>query len=180
MSRSVEVLQAGVQTLNTLPAGRAEEQLATCCAARAWVARVVAGRPYADLDELLTVSDRAIQELGPDDLAEALAAHPRIGQRVGGSSTEAAWSRQEQSGMDDADAEVRAALREGNVAYEERFDQVFLIRAAGRSAAEMLAELHRRLASDPADERAEVTEQREVAEQLRQITRLRLERLLQS
>ena len=173
MSRSVEVLQAGVQTLNTLPAGRAEEQLATCCAAGAWVARVVAGRPYADLDELLTASDRAIRELGPDDLAEALAAHPRIGQRVGGSSTEAAWSRQEQSGMDDADAEVRAGLREGNVAYEERFDQVFLIRAAGRSPAEMLTELHRRLGNDPE------TERREVAEQLRQITRLRLERSLQ-
>jgi 2-oxo-4-hydroxy-4-carboxy-5-ureidoimidazoline decarboxylase len=174
MSRSVEVLQAGVQTLNTLPAGRAEEQLATCCAARAWVARVVAGRPYADLDELLTASDRAIQELGPDDLAEALAAHPRIGQRVGGPSTEAAWSRQEQSGMADADADVRAALREGNLAYEERFDQVFLIRAAGRSPAEMLTELRRRLRNDPE------TEQREVAEQLRQITRLRLERSLQS
>ena len=174
MSRSVGVVQAGLQTLNTLPADRAEDQLATCCAARAWVARVVAGRPYADLDELLTASDRAIQELGPDDLAEALAAHPRIGQRVGGSSTEAAWSRQEQSGMDDADAGVRAALREGNAAYEERFDQVFLIRAAGRSPAEMLAELRRRLGNDLR------TEQREVAEQLRQITRLRLERLLQS
>jgi 2-oxo-4-hydroxy-4-carboxy-5-ureidoimidazoline decarboxylase len=173
MSRSVEVLQAGVQTLNTLPAGRAEEQLATCCAARAWVVRVVAGRPYADVDELLTVSDRAIQELGPDDLAEALAAHPRIGQRVAGSSPEAAWSRQEQSGMADADTGVRAALREGNLAYEERFDQVFLIRAAGRSPAEMLAELRRRLGNDPG------AEQREVAEQLRQITRLRLERSLQ-
>ena len=173
MSRSVAVLQAGVQTLNTLPVGRAEAQLATCCAARAWVVRVVVGRPYADVDELLTVSDRAIQELGPDDLAEALAAHPRIGQRVAGSSPEAAWSRQEQSGMDDADAEVRAALREGNLAYEERFDQVFLIRAAGRSPAEMLAELRRRLGNDPE------AEQREVAEQLRQITRLRLERSLQ-
>ena len=76
--------------------------------------------------------------------------------------------------MADADADVRAALREGNLAYEERFDQVFLIRAAGRSPAEMLTELRRRLRNDPE------TEQREVAEQLRQITRLRLERLLQS
>ena len=76
--------------------------------------------------------------------------------------------------MDDADIEVRQALREGNLAYEERFDQVFLIRAAGRSPAEMLAELRRRLRNDPA------TEQREVADQLREITRLRLERLLQS
>ncbi len=76
--------------------------------------------------------------------------------------------------MDDADAEVRVALQEGNVAYEERFDHVFLIRAAGRSPAEMLTELRRRLRNDPE------TEQREVAEQLRQITRLRLERSLQS
>jgi 2-oxo-4-hydroxy-4-carboxy-5-ureidoimidazoline decarboxylase len=174
VSGSVDVLQAGLQTLNTLPVDQAEEQLAACCAAPAWVARMAAGRPYADVEELLIASDRVIRELGPDDVAEALAAHPRIGQRVGGSSTEATWSRQEQSGMDDADAEVRAALREGNLAYEERFDQVFLIRAAGRSPAEMLTELRRRLRNDPE------TEQREVAEQLRQITRLRLERSLQS
>jgi 2-oxo-4-hydroxy-4-carboxy-5-ureidoimidazoline decarboxylase len=174
VSGSVDVLQAGLQTLNALPADQAEEQLAACCAARAWVDRMAADRPYADVAELLTASDRAIHELGPDDLAEALAAHPRIGQRVGGSSTEAAWSRREQAGMDDADAEVRAALLEGNLAYEERFDQVFLIRAAGRSPAEMLAQLHGRLGNDPE------TEQREVAEQLRQITRLRLERSLQS
>lgn len=174
MSGSVDVLQAGLETLNALPADRAEEQLAACCAARAWIDRMAAGRPYADVEELLSASDRVILELGPDDLSEALAAHPRIGQRVGGSSTEAAWSRREQAGMDDADAEVRAALLEGNLAYEERFDQVFLIRAAGRSPAEMLAALHWRLGNDPE------TEQREVAEQLRQITRLRLERSLQS
>ncbi|SDM74119.1 2-oxo-4-hydroxy-4-carboxy-5-ureidoimidazoline decarboxylase [Geodermatophilus siccatus] len=173
MSGSVDELRAGLETLDALPADRAEEQLAACCAARAWVARMVAGRPYADVDDLLAASDRAIEDLGPGDLAEALAAHPRIGQRVAGSSPEAAWSRQEQSGMDDADTEVRAALREGNLAYEERFDQVFLIRAAGRSPAEMLTELRRRLGNDPE------TERREVAEQLRQITRLRLERSLQ-
>jgi 2-oxo-4-hydroxy-4-carboxy-5-ureidoimidazoline decarboxylase len=171
---SVDGLDAGLQTLNALPVDQAEEQLAACCAARAWVVRMVAARPCAGVDELLTASDGAIQALGPDDLAEALAAHPRIGQRVAGSSTEAAWSREEQSGMTDADAQVRAGLREGNHAYEERFDQVFLIRAAGRSPAEMLTELRRRLRNDPE------TERREVAEQLRQITRLRLQRALQS
>jgi len=55
---------------------------------------------------------------------------------------------------------------------EQRFGHVFLIRAAGRSAEEMSAELHRRLANDECSERAEVTEQ------LAQITRLRLEKLL--
>ncbi len=61
----------------------------------------------------------------------ALAAHPRIGDRVEGSSAEAEASRREQSSMADADAATRDALVEGNRAYEERFDHVFLIRAVG-------------------------------------------------
>jgi 2-oxo-4-hydroxy-4-carboxy-5-ureidoimidazoline decarboxylase len=74
--------------------------------------------------------------------------------------------------MSDADAEVRAALVDGNRAYEERFGHVFLIRAAGRSPEEMLAELRRRLANDEAVERAEATEQ------LAQITALRVRGLV--
>ena len=60
------------------------------------------------------------------------------------------------------------ALREGNLAYEERFGRVFLIRAAGRSAEEMLAEVRRRLGNDDAAEAAEARDQ------LRQIALLRL------
>jgi 2-oxo-4-hydroxy-4-carboxy-5-ureidoimidazoline decarboxylase len=89
-STSVDRARSGLDVLNTMTAEQAEERLATCCAARAWVARMLAGRPYADVGELLTVGDRAIRELGPDDLADALAAHPRIGQRVAGSPTGAA------------------------------------------------------------------------------------------
>jgi 2-oxo-4-hydroxy-4-carboxy-5-ureidoimidazoline decarboxylase len=70
--------------------------------------------------------------------------------------------------MSEADAAVRAALVDGNRAYEERFDHVFLIRAAGRSPEEMLAELRRRLDNDAESERAEATEQ------LAQITALRV------
>jgi OHCU decarboxylase len=110
-------------------------------------------------------------------VAEALSAHPRIGQRAAGASTEADWSRQEQASVQDsvgeADAEVQAALEEGNRVYEQRFGHVFLIRASGRSAEELLAALRQRLANDPD------TEWDVVAEELREITRLRLERLLQ-
>ena len=59
-------------------------------------------------------------------------------------------------------------LRAANEAYEERFGRVFLIRAAGRSAAEILAALESRLTNDDA------TERRVVADQLRQIALLRL------
>ena len=61
---------------------------------------------------------------------------------------------------------------EGNLAYEERFDRVFLVRAAGRDGDEILAELERRLGNDDATERAETVEQ------LTQIALLRLEQVL--
>ena len=74
--------------------------------------------------------------------------------------------------MADADDETRSALLEGNRAYEDRFDHVFLIRASGRSPAEMLGELRRRLDNDEATERSEVTEQ------LAQITGIRVKALV--
>jgi 2-oxo-4-hydroxy-4-carboxy-5-ureidoimidazoline decarboxylase len=49
---------------------------------------------------------------------------------------------------------------------------VFLIRAAGRGPAEILAELTRRLGNDPATEQAETTAQ------LAEITRLRVQQLV--
>ncbi len=70
--------------------------------------------------------------------------------------------------MTDAAADVAARIADGNAAYEARFGRVFLIRAAGRSPEEMLAELERRLAND--DE----TEAREAAGQLAEIALLRL------
>ena len=53
---------------------------------------------------------------------------------------------------------VADRLVDGNRAYEERFDRVFLIRAAGRDADEILAELERRLGNDDATERDETVE----------------------
>ena len=57
--------------------------------------------------------------------------------------------------MDVRHAEVARALAAGNAAYEARFDRVFIIRAAGRDAPEVLAELERRLGNDAATEREE-------------------------
>jgi 2-oxo-4-hydroxy-4-carboxy-5-ureidoimidazoline decarboxylase len=148
--------------------------LHACCASPVWVARVWAGRPYRSRAELLDAAEAACRDLDDDQLDLALAAHPRIGDRAPGSDPEARWSRQEQASVSDADAGTRQELVEANRAYEERFGHVFLIRAAGRSAAEMLAELRRRLGNDPAAERTEVVDQ------LAQITRLRVERLLDS
>jgi 2-oxo-4-hydroxy-4-carboxy-5-ureidoimidazoline decarboxylase len=154
--------------LNEEPPEQAAERLRACNAAPRFAAELLAARPYPDAATLAGRAGAVARALPWDDVLIALAAHPRIGDRVAGTSAEAASSRREQSSMADADAAVRAALLEGNRAYEQRFGHVFLIRAAGRSPGEMLAELRRRLASDEGAERAEVTEQ------LAQITELRV------
>jgi len=141
--------------------------LPACCAAGSWVATLAAGRPYADSDELFAASDAAIAELTDAGLAQALAAHPRIGDRV-----TALWSRQEQSGMATASAGLQAELAAANAAYEQRFGQVYLVYATGKSAEELLAGCRSRLGNDPATERAVV-----LAE-LAKISRLRLGKLL--
>jgi 2-oxo-4-hydroxy-4-carboxy-5-ureidoimidazoline decarboxylase len=157
---------------NAEPADHAAEALRACNAAPAFAAAVLARRPYPDAATLVAAAEEVARALPWPEVAAALAAHPRIGDRVAGSSAEAAASRREQGAMRTADDDVRAALVEGNRAYEQRFGHVFLIRAAGRSPEEMLAELRRRLANDEAAERAEVTEQ------LAQITGLRVKELV--
>ncbi len=143
-----------------------------CNAAASFAPAVVAGRPYGSVDALVARAGELSRALPWAEVEQALAAHPRIGDRVSGDSAEAASSRREQSSVAEADDAVRAALQQGNRDYEARFDHVFLIRAAGRTPEEMLAELRRRLAHTPEQERAEVLEQ------LAQITELRIRGLV--
>jgi 2-oxo-4-hydroxy-4-carboxy-5-ureidoimidazoline decarboxylase len=159
--------RASVAVLDGAAAGAAAGLLRPSCASGRWVAELVAGRPYRSLDRLLAASDAAAAALGWPDVEEALAAHPRIGARIG---EEAAWSRGEQAGAAGAAADVQAGLAAGNAEYEARFGHVFLICAAGRSGAEMLAELRARLGHSAADE------QQVVRRELGAIARLRLAR----
>jgi 2-oxo-4-hydroxy-4-carboxy-5-ureidoimidazoline decarboxylase len=135
---------------------------------RRWVAEMAGLAPFQDLDELLEAARTAATPLSASEIDEALAHHPRIGEQPAGTGTAAAHSVREQASPDADDAELAAALAAGNAAYEARFGRVFLIRAAGRTRAEILAELDRRLALDDA------VELRIVAEQLTEIAALRL------
>ena len=157
-------------TFNTLPAADAAETVRPCADIGPWVDEIVAGRPYLRRDQLLLRAMRAAAEWDAADVDAALAHHPRIGERAAGDSTEARLSRTEQPTAAEATA---ARIAEGNAAYEARFGRIFLVRAAGRTAEDILANLTERLANAPAVE-ALVT-----AEQLRQIALLRLETLVE-
>lgn len=159
-------------TFNALPDEAAQAAVAHCVAIPHWQQALVAARPFASPAALLAEAERLAQAWNSNDLDQALAAHPRIGERARGAEKEAALSRREQSAMADADAALQQAMLAGNRAYEARFGRLFLIRASGRSGDEMLAQLQRRLEND-----AE-TETREALAQLREITLLRLKEIL--
>ncbi|GAB1817340.1 2-oxo-4-hydroxy-4-carboxy-5-ureidoimidazoline decarboxylase [Herbidospora sp. RD11066] len=144
--------------------------LLACCASARW-ADGVAGRPYSDLTALLDRSDSVLAMLNWADVEEALAAHPRIGDRSEGADRESAWSRNEQSGTAAAEQDVLEGLRKNNRAYEDRFGHVYLVYATGKSAGEMLAILEDRLGNVPEKERMVVRDE------LGKIVRLRLAKL---
>jgi 2-oxo-4-hydroxy-4-carboxy-5-ureidoimidazoline decarboxylase len=157
-----------VSAFNRLSADEARGLLRTCLDVPRWVDELEGGRPYAGWPALRVAAEESAAALTDGELVTALARHPRIGERAG-ADHDAQHSEREQAGVDPADDEVAQRLAAGNAAYERRFGRVFLIRAAGRPAAEILAELDRRLDND--DE----TERDETVRQLGEIAVLRLE-----
>ena len=105
-----------------------------------WVADLSAASPFDSLETLLVTAHTAATPLAPSEVDEAISHHPRIGEKPVGQGTSQSLSRSEQGTA----TELAEELAAGNAAYEARFGRVFIIRAAGRTRAEILAELERR------------------------------------
>ncbi|HEY5978330.1 MAG TPA: 2-oxo-4-hydroxy-4-carboxy-5-ureidoimidazoline decarboxylase [Microlunatus sp.] len=157
-----------------LPETELREGLAVCLHVPRWVDDVVARAPYSSLAELEQIARAAATPLSPDEVDQALSTHPRIGEKASGGGASAALSKAEQSSSASSDPALDEALANGNRAYEEQFGRIFLIRAAGRSRPEILAELERRLTLDPD------TELTVVGEELRDIALLRIPQVFSS
>ncbi|MCE0768720.1 2-oxo-4-hydroxy-4-carboxy-5-ureidoimidazoline decarboxylase [Pseudonocardia kujensis] len=158
----------GTAAFDHLPRPDAVAALLSVCSSPAWAEAVADGRPYGDLDALLAAADTALDRLAAAGIADALAGHPRIGERAVHSPT----SAREQAGMAGAPDAVRAAIAEGNAEYERRFGHVYLVCASGRDADELLAVLRERLGNS-AEEEA-----RRTRAELAAINRLRLTGLI--
>lgn len=162
-------MSAGLARLNGLFRDDAVNELLRCCGSKEWAHRVADQRPFAGVEDVLRASDAAWWSLSREDWLEAFRSHPKIGEQPAPAER---WSREEQSGVRGASQETLDALREANQQYEKRFGYIFIVCASGKSSDEMLARLRQRLANDPE------TELRIAAEQQRQITQLRLRKLL--
>lgn len=149
--------------------------LVRCCGCTRWANDMVAARPFLTDDAVYGAAELLWAIATPAEVLEALGHHPEIGAdlerlRERFAST-AAWSGSEQAAIAGADESTLLALRDGNVAYREKFGFVFVVCATGKSAAEMLALLEARL---PNDRDTEIVN---AAREQRAITRLRLAKL---
>lgn len=148
------------------------DDLLASCGSRRWVELMLARAPFAGADALHEAADECFEELEEQDWLEAFAHHPRIGdldalrERFAASG---AFSEREQEAVEGAHEAVLRELQRGNEEYERAFGLVFLVRAAGRSADEILQLQRARLGNDRGTEIATA------AGEQRQITHLRLD-----
>jgi allantoicase len=166
----------GVRRFDTLPPRMAEAAIRQCCGSSSWVKSMMNARPFGSAQAVFTHADIAWNACGKSDWLEAFEAHPRIGESKAAptqSAAAAAWSRQEQAGVNVATEDVRTALAEINRAYEKRFGFIYIVCATGRTAEDMLAYAQTRINNTRDAELCNAA-----AEQ-HKITRLRLEKLLE-
>ena len=140
-----------------------EGRLQAACASARWARSCARRAREGGFDESRPSSGPALiaaaraawwEDTGVLGWLEAFRGHPRIGDlenlkaRFGAAG--AAQAAGEQGGaVEAATEEGLEALREENLAYEEKFGHVFLICASGKSASEILSALRERLGNTP-------------------------------
>lgn len=159
--------------LNSCPEEERREILRAVCHASRWIDQLSGLAPYQSLDDLRQKSAQVWARCDEEDWREALAGHPRIGERAQGQDLASRWSRGEQAAAATPDEAVQRELRDRQAAYEEKFGFLFLICATGLSSQQILAALNQRMQNSPESELPIV------AEELAKIIDLRLEKLLQ-
>lgn len=157
----------GLTRFNTLADGEATPALHEVCASATWGNTILAGRPYATEEALLSASDAAMAELtartrrsdgGPP------ADRPPEARRSG--------LLPRAAGMAGASEELKTEMLELNLAYQERFGHVFLICATGATGEQMRDAVKSRIGNSPEQE------QEIVRTELGKINRIRLTRLV--
>jgi hydroxyisourate hydrolase len=162
-----------LDAFNTLDEESAASELRRCCGSTRWVELMTRARPFPSADAMADIGDAVWMSLGSVDWLEAFAAHPRIGETKPSGPSGLGWEAQEQSGTRSATDKVKERLAARNRQYEARFGYIFIVCATGKTVEQMLAIVEDRLQNDSQEEL------RIAAEEQRQITRLRIGKLLE-
>jgi allantoicase len=155
-----------------LPAERVRAML-SCCGSKTWAA-AMAKHTFVDDAGTAAQASAAFATLSEADWLEAFAAHPRIGgsRPIGvATATSQHWSGHEQAGVGHADDAVKQELVHLNDEYQRKHGFIYIIKATGKSAPEMLDILKTRVHND------RHTELKLAAAEQEKITLLRLLKL---
>ncbi|MCJ2135945.1 2-oxo-4-hydroxy-4-carboxy-5-ureidoimidazoline decarboxylase [Methylobacterium sp. J-026] len=161
--------------VNRMDAGAFEARLGGVFEHAAWVARDAwAARPFASVADLHAAMMRAVRSAPAAAQLAFLNGHPELAGPEARARSLTDDSAREQDGaglarMSEAEA---AAFDRLNAAYRARFGIPFIIAVRGRGRAEILAAFEARLGRDRA------AEMETALEEVAQITRLRLDRLI--
>ena len=140
---------ASIEEFNSFDSAQLITILADIYGSTPLAERVIAARPFRSVAAACEFAADTLDHLDEALVLESINAHPAIGGKV----TPGSLSEGEQSTAANSTAETMAAIAEKSQAYQERFGFNFLIKAAGRSGAEILANLTKRLDNDPETEK---------------------------
>lgn len=164
-----------LKELNELAEPLAFLEFYKCCACQKLCQDLVKNRPYDNREELYATADSLWKSYSQSEFLEAFNGHSKIGDlnslREKYANT-AAWSHQEQAGMQSVSESVLQELMQLNQEYEQKFGFIFIVCATGKSAIEMLEILKSRIKNDFDQELLNASEEQS------KITRIRLEKLL--
>jgi allantoicase len=151
-----------LRLVNAWTPGIALAKFLQCCRSERWAREMTQARPFSSWNGVEEAASAIWKRSTREEILEAFAAHPKIGDHKGAG---------EQSQLRSAPEATLQELARLNREYESRFGYIYIVCATGKSAGEMLALLRQRLTNDPAEEFAMA------AEEQRLITQLRLRRL---
>jgi len=125
---------------NRKPRAEAAKEILPCCGSTAWANQLAARRPIHNEAALLAACDEVWRNLPEPDWVEAFESHPRIGESCAPAARSAgstSWSHEEQQRVTTSGEDIKFRLAEGNRAYEQRFNRIFIVCATGKSAFEI-------------------------------------------
>ncbi|MCE9599874.1 MAG: 2-oxo-4-hydroxy-4-carboxy-5-ureidoimidazoline decarboxylase [Spirochaetia bacterium] len=161
---------------NALPEPRARELLSTLNTSSGWIHGACVARPFASIEEMKVKVESLWFALPEDQWLEAFEGHPKIGDVDSLKKKYAATkstAENEQSGTSVADEAVLHELKADNDRYAAKFGFIFIVFATGKSAAEMLEILKKRLPN------SREQELQNAAVEQNKITLLRIDKAIQ-
>ncbi|MDO4927543.1 MAG: 2-oxo-4-hydroxy-4-carboxy-5-ureidoimidazoline decarboxylase [Corynebacterium sp.] len=140
-------VEGNLARLQALDATTAAELFSNMFASATLGNAFVGAFPLSNTEQAMQALAAVHQQASQEQLRAAIMAHPPIGQAVAPGSRSAHEQQVAQQ-----DVVTLRKIQHLNDLYQQRFGYVFLIKAAGLSATEILDQLQQRLHNDPASE----------------------------